>query len=101
MSRCFIWFPIVGLGEPNIYQNMGDFTRKWWFYLEGVESEELSGGLLTGDDGIGFSIYPVNGNAIIIYQYFYQHDLFYFLLALWTYFNHYILWDTTSNLCEE
>ena len=24
------------LGEPNIYQNLGDFTRKWGFYLEGV-----------------------------------------------------------------
>ena len=27
MSRCFTRFPIVGLGEPNIYQNLGDFTR--------------------------------------------------------------------------
>ena len=22
MSRCFTWFPISGLGEPNIYQNL-------------------------------------------------------------------------------
>ena len=22
------------LGEPNIYHNLGDFTRKWGFYLE-------------------------------------------------------------------
>ena len=27
MSECFTWFPISGLGEPNIYQNLGDFTR--------------------------------------------------------------------------
>jgi len=34
MSRCFTWFPIGGLGEPNIYHNLGDFTRMWGFYLE-------------------------------------------------------------------
>ena len=39
-------FPISGLGEPNIYQNLGDFTRMWGFYLEGVWREELSGGYL-------------------------------------------------------
>jgi len=27
MSICFTWFPIGGLGELNIYQNLGDFTR--------------------------------------------------------------------------
>ena len=27
MSRCFTWFPISGLGEPNIYQNLVCFTR--------------------------------------------------------------------------
>jgi hypothetical protein len=27
MSRCFTWFPIVVLGEPNIYHDSGDFTR--------------------------------------------------------------------------
>jgi len=27
MSRCFIEFPISGLGGPNIYQNLGDLTR--------------------------------------------------------------------------
>ena len=27
MSRCFIWFPIMVLGEPYIYQNLGYFTR--------------------------------------------------------------------------
>jgi len=26
----------VVLGELNIYHNLGDFTRKWGFYLEGV-----------------------------------------------------------------
>ena len=24
------------LGEPNIYHDLGDFTRMWGFYLEGV-----------------------------------------------------------------
>ena len=27
MSRCFTWFPIGVLGEPNIYHNLGEFTR--------------------------------------------------------------------------
>jgi len=27
MSRCFIWFPIGGLGKPKLYQNMWCFTR--------------------------------------------------------------------------
>jgi len=27
MSRCFTWFPISGLGEPNIYHDLGDLTR--------------------------------------------------------------------------
>ena len=28
-SRCFTWFPISGLGEPNIYHQSVCFTRKW------------------------------------------------------------------------
>ena len=28
MSRCFTWFPIGGLGEPNIYQNLVNYTMK-------------------------------------------------------------------------
>jgi len=39
MSRCFTWFPISGLGEPNIYQNMGDFTRMWDFTWRESDSE--------------------------------------------------------------
>ena len=35
MSICLTKFPISGLGEPNIYQNLGCFTRMWGFYLEG------------------------------------------------------------------
>jgi len=27
MSECFTWFPISGLGEPYLYQNLGYFTR--------------------------------------------------------------------------
>jgi len=37
MSRCFTWFPIGGLGEPNIYhdlrvfyKNMGSLWRGVW-----------------------------------------------------------------------
>ena len=26
MSICFTWFPIGGLGDPNIYQNLVCFT---------------------------------------------------------------------------
>jgi len=30
MSGCFTWFPnCLVLGEPNIYQNLGYFTRNW------------------------------------------------------------------------
>ena len=29
MSICLTWFPISGLGEPHIYQNLVCFTRKW------------------------------------------------------------------------
>ena len=36
MSRCFTWFPnCLVLGEPKLYQNLGDFTRMEGFYLEG------------------------------------------------------------------
>ena len=34
-SRCLTWVPFSELGEPNIYHNLGDFTRMWGFYLEG------------------------------------------------------------------
>ena len=36
MSICLTWFPISGLGEPNVYHNSGVFYKKWGFYLEGV-----------------------------------------------------------------
>ena len=37
MSICFTWFPIGGLGEPNIYHDSGMFYKNvWGFYLEGV-----------------------------------------------------------------
>ena len=45
MSRCFTWFPFGGLGEPNIYHNLGEFTRKRGIYLEDcLTCEELVGG---------------------------------------------------------
>jgi len=40
MSKCFIGFLIIDLGEPNIYQNLVCFSRKWGFYLE-VLGEEV------------------------------------------------------------
>jgi len=43
MSRCFTWFPIVVLGEPNIYHDSGDFTRIWGFYWRVSDCEELVG----------------------------------------------------------
>ena len=36
MSICLTRVPISGLGEPNIYQNMGVFTRMRGFYLAGI-----------------------------------------------------------------
>ena len=39
MSICLTRFPINGLGKPNLYHNLGDFTRKWGFYLDGSEYE--------------------------------------------------------------
>ena len=53
MSRCFIWFPFVELGEPNYITNrfvlqeleilLGRCLtlKNWWW-------------LVTGDDGVGF-----------------------------------------------
>ena len=34
ISICLTWFPISGLREPKLYQNMWCFTRMWGFYLE-------------------------------------------------------------------
>ena len=47
MSRCFTWFPIGGLGEPNIYHDSGVFYKEvgvTWWYFWGVFV--LEGGLL-------------------------------------------------------
>ena len=43
MSKCFTWVPIGGLGEPNIYQNLGEFTRMWDFTWRLSDCEELVG----------------------------------------------------------
>jgi len=40
----FIEYNRLVLEEPNIYQNLVDFTRIWWFYLEGVWLWRISGG---------------------------------------------------------
>jgi len=44
MSICFTWFHINGLVEPNLYHNLGEFTRMCGFYLEGVWLWRISGG---------------------------------------------------------
>ena len=36
MSICLTRVPISGLGEPYIYQNLGDFSRIVGFYFEVV-----------------------------------------------------------------
>jgi len=43
MRSCFIEFPISGLGEPNIYQNLGDLTRNGDFTWRFSDCEELVG----------------------------------------------------------
>ena len=43
MSRCFTWFPIGGLGEPYLYQNLVCFTRMWGVTWRQSDCEELVG----------------------------------------------------------
>ena len=43
MSICLTWFPISGLGEPKLYQNLVCITRKW----------ELLGGLSDCEELVG------------------------------------------------
>ena len=44
ISICFTWFPIGGLGEPNVYQNLGDLTDNGDFTWRVSDCEELVGG---------------------------------------------------------
>jgi len=46
MSICLTWFPISGLGEPYLYQNLGGFTRMGILLGGCLTCEELSGGYL-------------------------------------------------------
>ena len=51
---CFIEYNRLVLEEPNIYQNLGDFTRMRVIVFRVLsDCEELVGGI-KGDDGIGF-----------------------------------------------
>ena len=52
MSICLTWVPISGLGKPNIYHNLENFTRMWDFTWMVSDCEELEGGIHTGDDGL-------------------------------------------------
>ena len=51
MIKCFTWFPFGGLGEPNIYHQSVCFTMCGDFTWRVSDCEELSGGLITEDDG--------------------------------------------------
>jgi len=55
MSICLTWFPISGLGEPNIYQNLVCFTRIGDFTWRVSDCEELVG-YSQGMMGVGFSV---------------------------------------------
>ena len=69
MSRCFTWFPIGGLGEPYLYQNLRDFTRIGDFTWMVSDCEELVG-VFTGDGEVGLvqknnlSVYRLCGRAL-------------------------------------
>ena len=42
--RCFTKFPISGLGEPKLYQNLGVFYKEVWDFTWRVfDCEELVG----------------------------------------------------------
>jgi len=44
MSICLTWFPnCLVLGEPNIYQNLGDLARMWDFTWSCVWLWRISG----------------------------------------------------------
>ena len=44
MSICLNWFPISGLGLPNIYQNLGDLSINGELFGVVSDCEELMGG---------------------------------------------------------
>jgi len=60
ISRCLTRFPISGLGEPNIYQNLDCFTRKWDFIWRVSDCEELCGGYSQEMMGLVFLSYSRN-----------------------------------------
>ena len=41
MSICLTWFPIGGLGEPNIKHQSVCFTRKWGVVVEDIFGKYL------------------------------------------------------------
>ena len=41
MSICLTWFPLSSLGEPNIYNHLGYFTRKWGVVVEDIFGKYL------------------------------------------------------------
>ena len=56
MSRCFIWFPIGSLGEPNIYHDSGVFYKNRDFTWRVSDCEELVRGLVTRNNGVKFIV---------------------------------------------
>ena len=52
MGTYTLRFPISGLGEPKIYQNLGDFTRIWGFTWRLSDCEELVGNHMVEYNGL-------------------------------------------------
>ena len=50
MSKCFTWVPIGGLGEPNIYHDLGVFYKKWGGFTWRVSDCEELVVVFTRDD---------------------------------------------------
>ena len=41
MSTCLTWFPISGLGKPNIYHDLGVIYKNWGILLKEVVNMNL------------------------------------------------------------
>ena len=61
MSICLTWFLISGLGEPNIYHDLGVFYKNVGILLGGCLTVKNQWGLLTGDDGVEMIINTLSG----------------------------------------
>ena len=90
MSRCSTWFPIGGLREPNIYQNLVCFT------MCGKYPEKFTSNIsCTGNSILGFLIFPhirkLCGNTKIIRRVFADK------LVVYSYYQNFLTLSTSSN----